>query len=91
MTQAKEATQNKTKKAKQAKQAKQVKARVKKVDPLEPLKMEIAAELGLLEQAKAFGWHSLSAREAGRIGGLMTQRRRKDAKESFKGDRVSDA
>lgn len=54
------------------------KPRLKKVDPLEPLKMEIAAELGLLEQAEKHGWHSLSAREAGKIGGMMTQRRRKE-------------
>ncbi|MDI6813815.1 MAG: small, acid-soluble spore protein, alpha/beta type [Desulfitobacteriaceae bacterium] len=62
------------------KQAKPAKPRVKKVDPLEPMKMEIAAELGLLEQAKEQGWHSLSARDAGRIGGIMTQRRRKERK-----------
>ncbi|HBW35446.1 MAG TPA: hypothetical protein DEF89_08925 [Desulfosporosinus sp.] len=41
--------------------------------------MEIAAELGLLDQIHSNGWHSLSAKEAGRIGGLMTQRRRKDS------------
>lgn len=57
---------------------KQSKPRVKRIDPLEPLKMEIAAELGLLEQINHKGWHSLSAKEAGRIGGIMTQRRRKD-------------
>ncbi len=57
-----------------------IKPRVKRIDPLEPLKMEIAAELGLLEQIHTSGWHSLSAKEAGRIGGLMTQRRRKDGK-----------
>jgi small acid-soluble spore protein F (minor alpha/beta-type SASP) len=56
---------------------KQSKPRVRRVDPLEPLKMEIAAELGLLEQVKSEGWHSLSAKDAGKIGGLMTQRRRR--------------
>ena len=50
--------------------------RVKKIDPLEPLKMEIAAELGLLEQVRTQGWHTLTAKDAGRIGGLMTQRRK---------------
>ena len=55
-----------------------VKPRVKRIDPLEELKMEIAAELGLLEQVKNVGWHSLSAKDAGRIGGLMTQRRRRN-------------
>ena len=57
---------------------KQSKPKVKRIDPLEPLKMEIAAELGLLDQINNKGWHSLSAKDAGRIGGLMTQRRRKD-------------
>jgi len=57
----------------------QPKPRVKRIDPLEPLKMEIAAELGLLEQVNSDGWHSLSAKDAGRIGGLMTQRRRRDS------------
>ncbi|KGP77024.1 spore protein [Desulfosporosinus sp. Tol-M] len=56
---------------------KQSKPKVKRIDPLEPLKMEIAAELGLLNQINSEGWHSLSAKEAGKIGGLMTQRRRK--------------
>jgi len=53
------------------------KTRLKKIDPLEPLKMEIAKELGLLPKIKDQGWDALSAQEAGRIGGLMTQRRRK--------------
>lgn len=75
---------------KKVKQPKQAKTRVKKVDPLEPLKLEIAAELGLLEQAKEQGWHSLSAREAGRIGGLMTQRRRKEGKARSDGLKSSD-
>lgn len=54
------------------------KPKLKRMDPLEPLKMEIAAELGLLEQVRSKGWHSLSAKDAGRIGGLMTQRRRRE-------------
>ena len=60
------------------KQPKQSKPRVKRIDTLEPLKMEIAAELGLLEQVQTKGWHSLNARDAGKIGGLMTQRRRRE-------------
>ena len=55
------------------------KVKIKRVDPLEPLKMEIAAELGLLNQIHSDGWHSLTAKEAGKIGGLMTQRKRKDS------------
>jgi len=53
------------------------KPKAKKIDPLEPLKLEIAAELGLREQVEKLGWHSLSAKDAGRIGGLITQRRKR--------------
>ena len=52
---------------------KQSKPKLKRIDPLEPLKMEIAAELGLLNQIHSEGWHSLSAKEAGKIGGIMTK------------------
>jgi small acid-soluble spore protein F (minor alpha/beta-type SASP) len=58
-------------------------ARPKKVDPLEPLKLEIAEELGLSEKVKLGGWDSLSAREAGRIGGFMTQRLRAQKQQSL--------
>ena len=37
---------------------------------------EIARELGVLDQAIERGWKSLSAKETGRIGGLMTKRRK---------------
>jgi len=40
------------------------------------LKYEIAEELGLLDKVKEGGWKSLSAKESGRIGGLMTKRKR---------------
>lgn len=42
----------------------------------EKLKYEIAGELGLLDQVMESGWKSLSAKETGRIGGLMTRRRK---------------
>lgn len=44
------------------------------------MKYEIAEELGLLDQVLEEGWKSLSSKETGRIGGLMTRRRRKSAK-----------
>lgn len=44
---------------------------------MQALKMEIAAELGLLEQVRVKGWHSLSSKEAGKIGGIMNQRKKK--------------
>lgn len=42
----------------------------------EMLKYEIAEELGLLDQVLESGWKSLSAKETGRIGGIMTRRKR---------------
>jgi hypothetical protein len=39
----------------------------------EKLKYEIASELGLLDKVIKFGWKSLSAKETGRIGGLMSK------------------
>lgn len=46
----------------------------------EKMKYEIAKELGLLDQVMAQGWKSLSSKETGRIGGLMTKRRREEKK-----------
>lgn len=40
------------------------------------MKYEIAQELGVLDQVLENGWKSLSAKETGRIGGLMTRRRK---------------
>lgn len=53
----------------------------KKIDlnnlaPEEKLKYEIAEELGLIDKVMESGWKTLSAKETGRIGGLMTKRRR---------------
>lgn len=47
------------------------------LEPEEKLKYEIAEELGLLDKVKEEGWRSLSAKETGRIGGLITKRKRK--------------
>ena len=43
----------------------------------EKLKYEIAEELGLLDRVLSDGWSSLSARETGRIGGMLRQRHQK--------------
>ncbi|HJB28478.1 MAG TPA: alpha/beta-type small acid-soluble spore protein [Candidatus Blautia faecavium] len=45
--------------------------------PKEKLKYEIAEELGVLDKVLESGWKSLSAKETGRIGGLMTRRKKK--------------
>ena len=47
------------------------------LDGAERLKYEIAGELGILDRVLKDGWKSLSAKETGRIGGLMTRRRKK--------------
>ena len=39
-------------------------------------KYEIAEELGLLEKLKEVGWKGLSPKETGRIGGLITKKKR---------------
>jgi len=50
---------------------------MKKKDEL--LKLEIAKELGLLEKIEAGGWKSLSAKETGRIGGLLSRKKKSKA------------
>jgi hypothetical protein len=43
------------------------------------LKLEIARELGLIEKIEAGGWKSLSPKETGRIGGLLSRKRKSQA------------
>lgn len=40
------------------------------------MKYEIAKELGLYEQVIEKGWQSLSAKQTGKIGGMMTRRKK---------------
>lgn len=42
----------------------------------EEMKYEIARELGVLDKVLQNGWKSLSAKETGRIGGLMTRKKK---------------
>lgn len=42
----------------------------------EKIKYEIAEELGLSSKVDQFGWGGLSAEETGRIGGMMTKRKK---------------
>lgn len=44
-------------------------------------KYEIAKELGLFERVMDQGWGSLSAKETGKIGGILARRRREETKE----------
>ena len=48
----------------------------KDLTPQEQLKFEIAQELGLDAKVLEQGWRSLTSKESGRIGGMMTKRRR---------------
>ncbi len=40
------------------------------------LKLEIAQELGLLDKIEQNGWKSLTARESGRLGGIIAKRKK---------------
>ena len=51
----------------------------KKAKPLtenDILKHEIAEELGLLDKVNSTGWKSLTAKESGRIGGILARRKK---------------
>lgn len=54
-----------------------MKKKKEKIETIEDkLKYEIAEELGLTEKIKEVGWAGLTAKESGRIGGLITVRKR---------------
>ncbi|MCM8711987.1 alpha/beta-type small acid-soluble spore protein [Clostridium sp. SYSU_GA19001] len=42
----------------------------------EKIKYEIAEELGLSDKVDKYGWSGLTAEETGRIGGIMTKRKK---------------
>ena len=52
------------------------KIELSKIKPEEQLKYEIATELGLLDRVLESGWKSLTAKETGKIGGLVTKRKK---------------
>ncbi len=51
--------------------------------PEDSLKLEIAQELGLLDRVMEGGWRSLSAKETGKIGGLVGKRKKAMKKEAL--------
>ncbi len=62
------------------------KKKEKKIDlnnlkPEEEMKYEIARELGYLDKVMTTGWNSLTAKESGRIGGIITKRKREMKKQ----------
>ncbi len=52
--------------------------------PDEKVKYEIAEELGLLDRVMQDGWKSLTSKETGRIGGLITKKKRENEKNDKK-------
>ena len=46
------------------------------LEPEEKMKYEGAEELGLLDRVLADGWKSLTSKETGRIGGIVTKKKR---------------
>lgn len=52
----------------------------KEPTPNDIMKMEIAEELGLMDKVGKLGWGGLTAKETGRIGGLMTAKKKKRKK-----------
>jgi small acid-soluble spore protein F (minor alpha/beta-type SASP) len=63
--------------AKNSKAGKNTAKTAKKKKPLTPqekAKLKIARELGLYEQIRAEGWGSLSAKECGQIGGILSKK-----------------
>ena len=46
------------------------------ITPDEIMKWEIAKELGLYDKVLESGWRSLSAKESGRIGGILASRKK---------------
>ena len=63
--------------------AKKKKIDLRNLEPEEQLKYEIAEELGLLDKVLSDGWKAPSAKETGRIGGLMTKKK-KEIKEKLR-------
>lgn len=55
-----------------------LKNKKKKIETMEDYwKYEIAEELGLLDKVEKIGWGGLTAKETGRIGGLITVKKKK--------------
>lgn len=65
------------------KKKKKKKIDLKSIKPEEMTKYEIAKELGLIDRVVENGWGSLTAKETGKIGGIMTKRKNLAKKEVF--------
>ena len=54
------------------------------LEPDEKMKYEVAEELGLLDRLLSEGWKSLTSKETGRIGGIVTKKKREKQKKNNK-------
>lgn len=52
----------------------------KELTPDDLMKLEIAKEIGLMDKLEELGWGGLTAKETGRIGGLMTAKKKQRKK-----------
>ena len=59
---------------------KKIPVRLEDLTPDEKVKYEIAEELGLLDRVMKDRWKSLTSKETGRIGGLITKKKRQNDK-----------
>ncbi|MCI8576049.1 MAG: small, acid-soluble spore protein, alpha/beta type [Lachnospiraceae bacterium] len=62
---------------------------VNDMTPEEKLKFEIAQELGLGDRVIKDGWRCLTSKESGRIGGMITKRKRELRKEACQNEESS--
>lgn len=60
--------------------AKKKEIRLEELSAEEKMKYEVAEELGLLDKVLKEGWRSLTSKETGKIGGLVTKKRREIAR-----------
>ncbi len=56
------------------------KKKKKELTPDDLMKLEIAKEIGLMDKVEELGWGGLTAKETGRIGGLMTAKKKRRKK-----------
>ena len=57
---------------------------LKNLEPEEKLKYEVAEELGLLDKVLSQGWKSLTSKETGRIGGLVTKKKKQENRYTYR-------
>lgn len=62
---------------------KEKKIDLNRLDEDEKMKYEVAEELGLLDQVMQNGWKSLTSKETGRIGGIITRKKRQNKQMNY--------